>query len=118
MGSGVPFSKSYWMWAAETIVPGPVCDPQGKPGPVTTSQRQQPRGCNACLDARMPPSPYHAQWKPTKESYLQFLVESKAVYDMMEQLAQAESPICAPASRLSRQLVRVLSPDALPMDES
>ena len=37
-----------------------------------------------------------AQWQPTKEGYLKFLVESKAVYDAMEEIvASGDSPIYA-----------------------
>ena len=37
-----------------------------------------------------------AQWAPTKEGYLKFLVESKAVYDAMEEIvASGDSPIYA-----------------------
>lgn len=36
------------------------------------------------------------QWTPTKEGYLAFLVESKAVYDEMESLmASGSNPMCA-----------------------
>ena len=38
----------------------------------------------------------HAQWQPTKEGYLSFLIESKAVYDCMEGIVAKDSnPICA-----------------------
>ena len=37
-----------------------------------------------------------AQWQPTKEGYLSFLIESKAVYDCMEGIVATDSnPICA-----------------------
>jgi len=48
------------------------------------------------------PRPLRAQWQPTKEGYLSFLVESKAVYDCMEGVvATSNNPICAPLSTRS-----------------
>ena len=40
-----------------------------------------------------------AQWQPTKEGYLKFLVESKEVFKTMEDIVQeASHPECAPSA--------------------
>ena len=42
------------------------------------------------------------QWSPTKQSYLRFLVESKAVYDAMETVMQSDHPACARSFSLNK----------------
>jgi hypothetical protein len=57
----------------------------------------QPYGSGAEKEGRKAPEPEQkpmAQWSPTKEGYLKFLVESQAVYFAMEEIvASGESPI-------------------------
>ncbi len=62
------------------------------PGAAPAARPPAPRAAHAARCRAAAP-----QWKPTKEGYLSFLIESKAVYDCMESImATGDNPICAP----------------------
>ena len=51
------------------------------------------------------------QWQPTREGYLKFLVESKEVYEVLEQIVQqAHKPECESAASSQCKIPQLLMP--------
>lgn len=73
------------------------------------TKEQAPKEGKAEKPMEQKPMP---QWKPTKEGYLQFLVESKAVYDTMEDLAiTSDSPIYSKFRKTGLERAEALAKD-------